>query len=235
MRAKYEYLSNFPKIRSFPMLGFYNYTVILTYLSLCSGVTGIWFCMTGHPVIASICLLFSGLCDAFDGRVARMRKQSTEPEKRFGIQLASLCDLVCFGVLPCFIGYAAGMKSPFYIPVFCLFTLAALIRLAYFNVTEEERQQQTTEKRKNYLGLPVTSSSLIFPAFIMLIFIDKIKECYMQYIYLAVLLITATLFVVKSLKVKKPGLKGILMMVGLGTVIAVVLIVFIIPKLLGIA
>ncbi len=214
------------------MLGFYNYTVILTYLSLCSGVTGIWFCMTGHPVIASICLLFSGLCDAFDGRVARMRKQSTEQEKRFGIQLDSLCDLVCFGVLPCFIGYAAGMKSALYIPVFCLFVLAALIRLAYFNVTEEERQQKTTEKRKNYQGLPVTSSSLIFPCFIMLIFIKPLTN-YMQFIYLAVLLITATLFVVKSLKVKKPGFKGILIMVGFGTVVAVVLAALVIPKLLG--
>lgn len=215
------------------MLGFYNYTVILTYLSLCSGVTGIWFCMTGHPVIASICLLFSGLCDAFDGRVARMRTTSTEQEKRFGIQLDSLCDLVCFGVLPCFIGYAAGMTSPWYIPVFCLFTLAALIRLAYFNVTEEERQQNTTEKRKNYLGLPVTSSSLIFPAVIMLIFIDTIKQNCMEYIYLGVLLVTAALFVVKSLKVRKPGFKGIMVMVALGTVIAIVLAVLVIPKLLG--
>ena len=215
------------------MLGFYNYTVILTYLSLCSGVTGIWFCMTGHPVIASICLLFSGLCDAFDGRVARMRKQSTEQEKRFGIQLDSLCDLVCFGVLPCFIGYAAGMTSAWYIPVFCLFVLAALIRLAYFNVTEEERQQKTTEKRKNYLGLPVTSSSLIFPATIMLIFIDSIKQNCMEYIYLGVLVVTAALFVVKSLKVRKPGFKGIMVMVALGTVIAIVLALLVIPKLLG--
>ncbi len=214
------------------MLGFYNYTVILTYLSLCSGLTGIWFCMTGHPVIASLCLLFSGLCDAFDGRVARMRKQSTEQEKRFGIQLDSLCDLVCFGVLPCFIGYAAGMTEVYYIPVFCLFTLAALIRLAYFNVTEEERQQKTTEKRKNYQGLPVTSSSLIFPAFIMLIFIDTIKYNYMEYIYLAVLLITATLFVVKSLKIKKPGFKGIMTMVAFGGIIAAVLAFFFIKNVL---
>ena len=214
------------------MLGFYNYTVILTYLSLCSGVMGIWFCMTAHPVIASLCLLFSGLCDAFDGRIARRRTQSTEQEKRFGIQLDSLCDLVCFGVLPCFIGYAAGMTSPLYIPVFCLFTLAALIRLAYFNVTEEERQQKTTEKRKNYLGLPVTSSSLIFPTFIMLIFIDTIKDNYMQYIYLAVLLVTAMLFVVKSLKIKKPGFKGIMTMVAFGGIIAVVLAFFFIKNVL---
>lgn len=206
------------------MLGFYNYTVILTYLSLCSGITGIWFCMTGHPGIATICLLFSGLCDAFDGRVARMRTESTEQEKRFGIQIDSLCDLICFGVLPCFIGYAVGLKNPLFIPVFCLFVLAALIRLAYFNVTEEERQQKTTEKRRNYQGLPVTSSSLIFPLFFLTNFIPSIK-CYTPHIFCVVLLITAALFVLKSLKIKKPNLKGILVLIFIGFVELAILLI----------
>lgn len=206
------------------MLGFYNYTVILTYLSLCSGITGIWFCMSGHPGIATICLLFSGFCDAFDGRVARMRKTSTEQEKRFGIQLDSLCDLVCFGVLPCFIGYAVGMKRALYIPIFCLFTLAALIRLAYFNVTEEERQQQTTEKRKNYQGLPVTSSSLIFPFFFLAHFIDALNP-HVEFIYLAALVLTGALFVVKSLKIKKPSFKGILVLIVFGCIELAILII----------
>ena len=132
------------------MLGFYNYTVVLTYLSLCSGITGIYLysCRQGHPGLATVCLLISGLLDAFDGKVARTRTQSTDQEKRFGIQIDSLCDLVCFGVLPCCIGYASGMRSPLYVPVFCLFVLAALIRLAYFNVTEEDRQKETAERRK---------------------------------------------------------------------------------------
>ncbi len=206
------------------MLGFYNYTVILTYLSLCSGVTGVWFCMTGHPGIASICLLFSGLCDAFDGRVARMRTTSTQQEKRFGIQIDSLCDLVCFGVLPCFIGYAVGMKSALYIPVFCLFVLAALIRLAYFNVTEEERQQQTTEKRKNYQGLPVTSSSLIFPFFFLANFIKPLNG-YMEFVFLGALVITGVLFVVKSLKIKKPNFKGIMFLILLGIIELIILVI----------
>ncbi len=209
------------------MLGFYNYTVILTYLSLCSGVTGIWCCLmspVSHPGFATICLLFSGFCDAFDGRVARMRTQSTEQEKRFGIQLDSLCDLVCFGVLPCCIGYAVGMRSPLYVPVFCLFTLAALIRLAYFNVTEEERQQQTSEKRKNYQGLPVTSSSLIFPFFFLAHFIDALKP-HVEFIYLCALVITGILFVVKSLKIRKPNFKGVLVLIFLGCVELTILLI----------
>lgn len=207
------------------MLGFYNYTVILTYLSLCSGITGIFFCLTEprHPGIAVICLLFSGLCDAFDGRIARMRTQSTDQEKRFGIQIDSLCDLICFGVLPCCIGYAVGMRSPLYVPVFCVFVLASLIRLAYFNVAEEDRQKQTTEKRKNYQGLPVTSSSLIFPFFYLTIF-TPIKH-YMPFVFLAALLITAVLFVVESLKIKKPNLKGILVLIFMGCVELAILII----------
>ena len=211
------------------MLGFYNYTVILTYLSLCSGITGIWFCTmvdrwgNRHPGIAVICLLISGLCDAFDGRIARMRKESTDQEKRFGIQIDSLCDLICFGVLPCCIGYAVGMTHPLYVPVFCAFVLAALIRLAYFNVSEEDRQKQTTEKRKSYQGLPVTSSSLIFPFFFLAMFTGA--RPYMQYIWLGVLLITALLFVFESLKIRKPSFKGILFLIFIGAVELAILLV----------
>ena len=197
------------------MLGFYNYTVILTYLSLCSGITGIYFAFAhGRPGIAVICLLLCGLCDAFDGRVARMRTQSTEQEKRFGIQIDSLCDLVCFGVLPCCIGYASGMTSPLYIPVFCLFVLAALIRLAYFNVVEEERQKKTTEKRKSYSGLPVTSISLIMPLFFLAIYTPA-KE-YLQFIFLGLMLLVAAAFVIEHITIKKPNFKGILFMIFIG-------------------
>lgn len=205
------------------MLGFYNYTVILTYLSLCSGVTGIWFAFKGHPGIAIMCLLASGLFDAFDGRIARTRKQSTDSEKKFGIQIDSLCDLVCFGVLPCSIGFASGMNKAYYVPVFCLYTLAALIRLAYFNVSEEERQQKTTEKRKNYSGLPVTSISLILPLFFI---ISKFIQNghYNEFIILGVLIISGAMFIIEQIRIKKPGIKGILIMIFIGSVELLLLI-----------
>lgn len=200
------------------MLGFYNYTVVLTYLSLCSGITGIYLTLVGrgHPGLATVCLLISGLLDAFDGKVARTRTQSTDQEKRFGIQIDSLCDLVCFGVLPCCIGYASGMRSPLYVPVFYLFVLAALIRLAYFNVTEEDRQKETAERRKNYQGLPVTSISLIMPLFFLLAF-TPVRE-YLQFVFLGVLLLTAAAFVTRSIKIKKPNSQGLIVMVVIGLV-----------------
>ena len=177
------------------MLGFYNYTVVLTYLSLCSGITGIYLTLVGrgHPGLATVCLLISGLLDAFDGKVARTRTQSTDQEKRFGIQIDSLCD-----------------------PVFCLFVLAALIRLAYFNVTEEDRQKETAERRKNYQGLPVTSISLIMPLFFLLAF-TPVRE-YLQFVFLGVLLLTAAAFVTRSIKIKKPNSQGLIVMVVIGLV-----------------
>jgi hypothetical protein len=42
----------------------------------------------------------------FDGKVARTKKDRTEQEKSFGIQIDSLSDLVSFGVLPAVIGFA---------------------------------------------------------------------------------------------------------------------------------
>ncbi len=70
------------------MIGFYDYTVILTYLSILSGTTGIILCLNGvgHPYLGMFFLLFSGLCDTFDGKVARSKKDRTEQMKKFGIR-----------------------------------------------------------------------------------------------------------------------------------------------------
>ena len=81
------------------MIGVYDYTVLATYLSLAFGVSGILVAMNGSPYSALLCLMVSGLLDAFDGRIARTKKNRTEQEKRFGIQIDSLNDVVCFGVL----------------------------------------------------------------------------------------------------------------------------------------
>ena len=72
------------------MIGFYNYTVILTYVSLLVSSVGIGLAAAGHPFGALCCLLASGVCDMFDGKIARTRKKSTDEEKRFGIQIDSL-------------------------------------------------------------------------------------------------------------------------------------------------
>lgn len=145
------------------MIGFYNYTVILTYIGLACGSVGIYFAAGHRTNAALLMLLLAGLCDMFDGKIAKTKKDRTDAEKRFGIQIDSLSDMVCFGLLPPAVAFSFYLDSPLQIAVYTCYSLCALIRLAYFNVTEEERQQKTDERRKVYEGLPVTSSALIIP------------------------------------------------------------------------
>lgn len=143
------------------MLGFYNYTVILTYVGMLTAFSGILAACSGRERMSLICLVIAGLCDMFDGAVARTRER-TPAEKRFGIQIDSLSDLISFGVLPGMILYC-GSRDMGSIMIASFYVLCALIRLAFFNVMEEERQGQTDGSRTCYLGLPVTSSAIILP------------------------------------------------------------------------
>lgn len=200
------------------MIGFYNYTVILTYMSLVSSVIGIFLAFglcggVSHPEYAIVCLMVSGLCDMFDGKVARTKKNRTEQEKKFGIQIDSLCDAVCFGVLPAVIGYSVGMDSWCDVPVLVLFPLCAVIRLAYFNVAEEDRQKKTAENRKVYEGLPVTSVALILP--LIYSFHKDIGQEHFPLVYGGALFLIAIAFITRF-KVKKPGIKTMFSFIGIG-------------------
>ena len=146
-------------------IGFYNYTVILTYMSLFSGVLGMKLAYDGRLTLAICCLMFSGICDMFDGVVARSKKDRTDDEKGFGIQLDSLCDVICFGVLPAVILYFSGIDTILGTVLLMYYILCAVIRLAFFNVIETKRQMSEDGCVKAYRGLPVTSSAIIFPFF----------------------------------------------------------------------
>ena len=196
------------------MIGFYNYTVILTYISLVISSVGIGFAATGNPMTAMFCLMASGVCDMFDGMIARTRKKSTDEEKRFGIQLDSLCDIVCFGVLPAATGIAMAEGQSTLLQVAswafgALLILGALIRLAYFNVTEETRQATEGGRRKSYLGVPVTTSAMVFPLMYALSLLLPARLT--LWIYPAFTLITALSFVT-PVKVPKAHGKGLVVM-----------------------
>ncbi len=183
------------------MIGFYNYTVILTYISLLISSVGVCFAMSDDPFAAILCLLASGVCDMFDGKIARTRQKSTDEERRFGIQLDSLCDIVCFGVLPAAIGvsvvsqsgairYAAWGTG-------ALLILCGLIRLAYFNVTEETRQASGQGRRTHFEGLPITSSAVIFP------FAYTVSLLVGAWVYVAFAAVTAVCFIT-PFRLRKP-------------------------------
>ena len=128
------------------LVGFYNYTVWLTYAGAAAAVCGIFFSAGGHPFWGVICLLFAGATDMFDGKIASTMKRN-EAEKNFGIQIDSLCDLISFGVLPVAIGYGLGLSGGFFFVSAVLYIICAIIRLAYFNVDEIMRQKNESGSR----------------------------------------------------------------------------------------
>jgi CDP-diacylglycerol--serine O-phosphatidyltransferase len=159
-------------VKKTPFIGFYGYWVILTYLGVISAAGGIYSAINGNIKFAVVCLMVTGTCDMLDGPIARLAKRN-DREKSFGIQIDSLADIIGFGILPAVIGYAvyanraAEDHDSFGIILTVIMTsvyiLTALIRLAYFNVTESELQNRD-KKREYYEGLPVTSVALIIPA-----------------------------------------------------------------------
>ena len=181
-------------------LGFYDYTVVLTYISLGVSVFGITRALEGDFKIAIFCLALSGLCDMFDGKIARTKKNRTDDEKSFGIQIDSLCDVVCFGIFPAMICYCLGVNTPGGVAALVFYSVASVIRLAYFNVTETRRQSETDQCREYYQGLPITSMAIILP------FLYLMRRYYVLYflVVIHVAIVVVGLLFILNIKVKKP-------------------------------
>ncbi len=193
------------------MIGYYNYTVILTYIGTISGFVGIVNIWNENLKIALICLMISGFCDMFDGKIASTMKR-TKQEKCFGIQIDSLSDLICFGVLPALIGLHCTGKGILHIAVSAILLLCALIRLAWFNVDEQERQAKEEGSRQTMMGLPVTTTALLFPIFASVgQFLKPFPAEIMTWLQVAV----AVSFLL-PIRFDKPRLIGKLVMLALG-------------------
>lgn len=186
------------------LIGFYDYTVLLTYGSVVSAVMGMVQASKGSFTAAILCLMVCGICDAFDGMVARSKKNRTDDEKAFGIQLDSLCDVISFGAFPAFLCYCMGVDGVFGLICVCLYCLCAVCRLAFFNVLEAKRQQTEGGSNKYYRGLPVTSISMLFP--LVYLFHGLFTAEVFALILHGMLLVVAFLFVL-DFRVKKPDLK----------------------------
>lgn len=202
------------------MVGFYNYTVILTYFGVVSAVLGIGLSMYGRTSMAVVCLMVSGFCDLFDGTIARTR-QRTVNEKKFGIQIDSLADLICFGVLPVAIGFSIGLTKWYETVALVVYVLAALIRLAYYNVTEDEIEFCENTKRVYYDGLPVTTVAILIP---LVYTLRPVMKSGFLLLYALCLLFTAVAYLVK-VKVRKLGMKGMIVAAFCGLAVLALLII----------
>ena len=194
-------------------IGFYDYTVVLTYMGLISALCGIVQAAAGHFNAAVICLGICGTCDAFDGRIARTKKNRSDDEKAFGVQIDSLCDLVCFGVFPAFFCYQLGVNGVLGIAIISFYTICAVIRLAYYNVLEEKKKLGNFSADAAFHGLPVTLSSVCIALAYCSNFVlaDKVFVVVMH----IVTALVAFLFILDFRIEKKPSLKALILFIVL--------------------
>ena len=193
------------------VLGYYNYTVILTYIGMLCGFTGVICAMERNFSSALVCLLVAGVCDMFDGAIASTRERDAS-ERRFGIQIDSLSDLICFGALPAIFVCSIGAGHCVCYLIAGAYLLCTLIRLAYFNVLEEERQDVEAGRRKSYMGMPVTTMAMLLPAVNEFCRYRRVSSL-MPYCVLLFLAGTAYL---APISVKKPALVGKVIMIVIG-------------------
>ena len=203
-------------------IGVYNPSIILTYIGMFSSIYGIGSLMNSDltnsmdPIIVPmILLILAGVCDMFDGRVARACKR-TEKEAEFGIQLDSLADTVSFVVYPAIIlMYATDFSLPGII-IAMFYSFAGVMRLGWFNITTEEN-------KGFYMGLPVTFSALLIPVFFLLFRILNVSPSPAA---LYVFWLAIGIAFISNFKLKKPGLKFSLAML-LTAIIAIMGYLFI--------
>ncbi|WP_298724311.1 CDP-diacylglycerol--serine O-phosphatidyltransferase [uncultured Ferrovibrio sp.] len=111
---------------------------ILTIVALCSGLTAIRFALVGQWKFAIGAIAVAALFDMLDGRVARLLKGAS----KFGAELDSLSDFLCFGVAPAIILYfwslhELGSGNTGWLVVLA-FSVCTALRLARFNTALDD-------------------------------------------------------------------------------------------------
>jgi len=109
---------------------------ILTLLALAAGMTAIRFALEERWEYAVIALVAAAVLDGLDGRIARMLKGTS----KFGAELDSLSDFICFGVAPAIVLYLWTMDQAGRLgwAVVVLYAVCCGLRLARFNTKLDE-------------------------------------------------------------------------------------------------
>ena len=128
----------------------------ITLIGVCIGLTSIKFAIDGKFAIAIIAILFAGLMDALDGRIARLIKGTS----KMGKELDSLGDVISFGVAPALIMYFWNLQYLDKLGWFvCLtYVVCVALRLARFNINSDE---EPSWKDNFFEGMPSPAGGII--------------------------------------------------------------------------
>jgi CDP-diacylglycerol--serine O-phosphatidyltransferase len=122
-----------------------------TLFNLFCGIFAIVLASRQNFARAALFVFLGGIADALDGRVAR----ATGSGSRMGEELDSLVDAISFGLAPAMIMYFAVLNTENWQWLFVfLYTAAAVLRLARFNV------EQAGRAKTYFHGLPSPAAGL---------------------------------------------------------------------------
>ena len=146
---------------------------MITLLSLCLGLTGIRMALEDRLELAIGAIVVAAVLDGLDGRIARLLQSSS----RFGAELDSLSDFVCFGVVPGIILYRWGLadfRNVGWIATL-VFAMCAALRLARFNVMLEDPNRPAFAANF-FVGIPAPAAALVvmLPAYLGFLGVPKI-------------------------------------------------------------
>ncbi|MBT6096453.1 MAG: phosphatidylcholine/phosphatidylserine synthase [Rhodospirillaceae bacterium] len=129
---------------------------ILTLLALASGLTGMRFAFQERWDFAVLAIAVAAVFDALDGRIARLLKGAS----KFGAELDSLSDFVCFGVAPAMILYLWAMQDAGRAGwlLVMLFAMCCGLRLARFNVALDD-ENEPAWKANFFTGVPAPAGA----------------------------------------------------------------------------
>jgi CDP-diacylglycerol--serine O-phosphatidyltransferase len=132
---------------------------VLTLAALCSGLTAIRFALQGEMKLAVIAIIVAAIFDALDGRVARRLGVTS----RFGAELDSLSDFLCFGVSPALVLYLASLKDVGALGwiVTLMFPMCSALRLARFNTALLADIPPPAWTGSYFTGVPAPAGALL--------------------------------------------------------------------------
>lgn len=111
----------------------------ITALALCFGLTGVSFAIKGDWERALGAVVFAGVLDGFDGRIARLLRA----QSKFGAELDSLSDNIAFGTAPALILFLWSLQTAPRFGWIAALSLAVCcaLRLARFNARIDAAEQ----------------------------------------------------------------------------------------------
>lgn len=202
-------------------IGYLNLPNLITLTGTLLALSSIMMAGRGFVAIAMVGLIGAGICDLFDGLLAR-RVDMSDAERAFGGQLDTLNDVVCFGLLPIVI-VDSWVQSVWAFSIYAFYLIAALFRLGYFNL----HGTHEVDGKSHYLGLPVTSIAMILP--VCALPVGALADVAGNVWLCALMAATAVMFIWKK-PIPKPAGKAYVIFPVLATLAALLWILNSVPR-----